>query len=65
MGGDGDDRLTGGNGNDQMTGGTGADCFIGNNGSDTATDCNAAQGDRRDSTVESGACPVGGACGGS
>ncbi len=61
-GGDGDDTLNGGNGNDTMTGGAGADCFNGGSGNDTATDCNAGEGDRRDNTVESGACPTGGAC---
>jgi Ca2+-binding RTX toxin-like protein len=63
-GAEGDDLLNGGEGNDMLTGNEGADCFNGGQGNDTATDCNAAQGDWRNNTVESGACSASWSCSG-
>lgn len=45
------DLLCGGTGNDSLTGGLGGDFFSGGPGTDTATDFNAAQGDKKDNTI--------------
>lgn len=45
------DLLCGGNDDDTLTGGLGGDIFSGGPGTDSATDFNASQGDKQDSTI--------------